>query len=153
MGVNIDCGGSKLGHYRRVDKNPRIAAEIADEKSGPALSGVRLAEAAKRGRFVRGDIENGEEPGDLHEVVHAPGEMHELQLAARAAHSRVGADQFADSRAVDVIDVAQIEEDFAVALVDELANHPPDHGAAFTQRDLPAEIYDRDVADFSACSL
>jgi len=114
---------------------------------------VRLAKTAKRGGFVRGDVEYGEEPRDLHEVMHAPREVHQFQLSARAPHGCVGADEFTDPRAVDVIDIAQIEEDFAMALVDQLSNHPPDHGAAFAQRDLPAEIYDRDVADFSACSL
>ncbi len=40
-----------------------------------------------------------------------------------------------------------------MSLVDQLANRAPQRGAAFAERNFPAEIYDCDVFDFTACAL
>jgi len=109
--------------------------------------------AVKRGGFVRLDVENREEPGDLQDVVHSPAEIHQLQLAARAADGRVGPDELADAGAVDIVDIVQVEEDFAMSLLDQVANHVPQGCAGLAERDPAAEIDHGDIANLAACSL
>ena len=119
--------------------------------NGGVLRG--LAEAGQRGGFIRLYVEDHVEARDLQNVADAFREIDEFQLAARAADGRVRSNQLADAGAVDIIDVVQIEQDLAMPLVEQLADYPPEHCAAFAQRDFAAEIHHDDVARLTACSL
>lgn len=112
-----------------------------------------LAEAAEGGVFVALHVEDRNEPGDLEDVMNATGELQQLHFAAGSAYSRVSAYEFADSGAVDVVDVREVEQDLAMAGVKQAPDRVAQDRAALTQRDFPAEIDDGYVIYFSACAL
>jgi hypothetical protein len=112
-----------------------------------------IAEAAEGGALVFLHVENGEEPRNLQNIVNAPGKMYQLEFAAGTADGRVGRNHLPDAGTVNIVDVAQIEQYFAVALRDEIADRFPQNRTTFAQRDLAAEIDDSDVTSFAACSL
>src|SRR5271170_4421786 len=70
-----------------------------------------LGERRNRRRFVVFDVEDGVQLGDLQQIVDFLGQVQQLQFAAAVLDRREGADQFTDARAVDVADVAQVQED------------------------------------------
>src|SRR5580693_5085254 len=79
--------------------------------------------------------------------------MQKLQLAAGVAHGGVGADEFADAGAIDVIHVVEAQQDFLVATLSQVANGFAQRGAALTEGDLAAEVHDGYVANLAAGAL
>src|SRR5271170_5299656 len=79
-----------------------------------------LGEGRDGGCFVVLDVEDRVELGDLEQVVDLLGEVQELQLAALVADGGIGADQLADARAVDVVDVAEVQQDKLGALGEQV---------------------------------
>src|SRR5580704_17237703 len=92
--------------------------------------GRQLSKATQRVFFVRLHIENREKPGNLQQVVHALRQMKKFQLAIRITHRGIAADELAKSRAVYVIHVVEIQNDLAVAFVDQVLNGAAKSGAA-----------------------
>src|SRR6185312_12345712 len=72
--------------------------------------------------FVVLYVEDGVELGDLEQVVNLFGEVQELQFAALVTRGGVGADELADARAVNVVDVTEIEQDVLLAFGQQVAN-------------------------------
>src|SRR6185312_5460294 len=72
--------------------------------------------------FVVLYVEDGVELGDLEQVVNLFGEVQELQFAALVTRGGVGTDELADARAVNVVDVTEIEQDVLLALGQQVAN-------------------------------
>src|ERR1022692_4271253 len=62
--------------------------------------------------FVFLDIEDGVKLGDLQQVVNFLSEVEELEFAALVLGRGESADQLADTRAVDIVYVAEVEQDF-----------------------------------------
>src|SRR5580704_14793823 len=115
------------------------------QKAALHRRGQRLfVEAGYGGGFVGVDVEDGEELGDLEEVVNFLGQVEELELAATVANGSKSADQFADAGTIDVVDVAKIENDFDAAGVENVANGLAQQGATFAQGDTPAEVHQGD---------
>src|SRR6266404_3271377 len=72
---------------------------------------AELLVAAQSAILVGVDLEDGEQLGQLQEIVHLFRQLQELQASASIFHSRVGADEFADTRAIDIVDIGQIQQD------------------------------------------
>jgi hypothetical protein len=98
-------------------------------------------------------VKDGEEPGNLDDVVDALGQVHQLELAFAIAHRGVGAHHFADAGAVDIIHVVEVQQNLALSVVQQIANGLAQDGATFAERDFAAEIYNRDVPHFPECAL
>ena len=101
--------------------------------------------------FVGVDVEDGEELGELQEVVDLFGEVEELEGAAAVFHSGVGADELADAGAVDVVDVGKIEQDESAFILEEVANGLAKKGAAFAKSNATADVDDGDSLRFAIC--
>src|SRR5215468_10515439 len=112
-----------------------------------------LAERLYGGRFVVFYVENGVQLGNLQQVVNFLGEVEQLEFAALVFHGGVGADQLADARAVDVIDVTQVEKDLLVAFAKQVAHGIAQNYAAFTEGDAAAAIHDGDAIDLTSAGL
>src|ERR1039458_7492016 len=69
-------------------------------------------QAARARCFVLLDIEDGVELRDLQQVVYFFGEVEQLEFAALVFASGEGADELADTGAVDIIHVAEVQQDF-----------------------------------------
>src|SRR6202521_6020705 len=108
-----------------------------------------LTVAAQSATLVGVDLEDGEQFGQLQEIVHFLCQVQELQGSASIFHSHIGADKFADARAVDVIDVGQIQKDERALLFQQLADGHSQKGAAFAQRNPAADIDDSDSGSFT----
>jgi hypothetical protein len=76
--------------------------------------------------------------------------VQQLQIAASALHGRVNADELADSRTVNVVDVRKIQEDFLPLVVEQASNHSAQERAAVAKGDTPAEINN---GDFSGIAM
>ncbi len=122
---------------------------IAGEERGGNGDPCRLLEAADGGSLVGKNFEDGEELCDLQKVVNFFREVQKFQFATLAAHCGVGADEFADAGAVDVIHVCEIQNDIGVRFVNELANRFAEHGAAIAEGDAAAGVNDGDCAGIS----
>ena len=112
-----------------------------------------LLEAFYGGGFIVFHVEDGVEFGDLQQVVHFLGEMEQFEFAALILGGGEGADQFTDARAIDVIDLAEIEDDFFVALRKQIANGVAHHDAAFAKSDAAAGIHDGDSVDLPSAKF
>lgn len=111
-----------------------------------------IAEAAEGRGFVGLDVEDREEAGDLDDVADAAGEVEEFQFAFCAFDGAMGDDEFADARAIDVIDIFEVKDDFCMTLLDELLDRAPQDGAALAERDPAAKVHYRDISDLTACA-
>lgn len=107
---------------------------------------AKLFETADRRALVGLHVKHCEQARDLQNVVHAFGKVQKLQFTAGVFHRGVGAYEFADPGAIDVIHVVKAQDDLLVPCVDQISDGLAQHGAAFAERNLAAEINDDDVA-------
>src|SRR6185503_13330125 len=91
--------------------------------------------------------EHGEQLGDREQIGDALGQVEQLEAAALSAHRGVGADHFAQARAVDVRDFGQVEHNLLVTLVDEAVDLVLEQFVAFAQGDLPFQVEHHHVPD------
>ena len=87
-------------------------------------------------------IKYGIKLGDLQEVVNLLGEVEKFQTPALIGHSRKGAHQLPDPRAVNVSDVGQVHQNIFVASTQLVANHLTQLDAPFPQGNSSAEVND-----------
>src|SRR6267154_150099 len=99
--------------------------------------------------LVRIDFEDGEELGQLQEIVHFFCQMQQLQISAAIFDAGIRTDQFADPGAVDVVDVREVQQDERTLLFQQLANGLSQQRAAFAQRNSPADIDDGHSGSFT----
>src|SRR5579859_3554182 len=118
---------------------------------------VSLVERGPRWLLIRGDgaglvvvnVEDGVELGELKEVVDLLREFEQFELGALIAGGGVGADHFAQARAVDVVDVGKVDQDVLLALSDEVANGISQLHAALAKSDPTAEVENGDAVNFT----
>src|SRR5438445_12488092 len=72
-------------------------------------------------------------------------QVHQLELAAVIAHRSVAAHQLSHSGAVDVTDVAQIEQDVLVSLIQLLAHNIANDIGALAKSEFSDGVHDQDV--------
>src|ERR1019366_8194129 len=71
--------------------------------------------------------------------------MQQLQLAALVADRGEGANQLANARAVDVADIAQVEQNLLLSLAQQVLDSVAQHHTAFAQSDSPAQVDNGDA--------
>src|SRR5258705_9777965 len=126
-------------------------------RTGPPFRYLRrvllLAEGLHCIRLVVLDIKDGVQLGDLEQVVNLLGEIQQLQFAALVLGCGERADQFADSGAVDVIHVTQVQKDFFVSLGKQVAHRIAQDYAAFAESDPAAEVDDGHAIHLTSTGL
>ncbi len=95
-------------------------------------------------RLVVLDVENRVELGDLQQVVNLLGEIEQLKVSALVAHGGKRADQLADTRAVDISHVTQVEQDLLGAFAEEIPHGVAQLHTAFSQGNAAATIHNGD---------
>ena len=108
--------------------------------SSREICSTGLLERSDGAGFVVVDVEDGVELGQLQHVLHLLGQAQQLQGGALILGGGVGAYQFAQPRAIDVVHVAQIEQDVLLSLADQVANGLAQLHTALAQGDPPAEV-------------
>src|SRR5262249_37805052 len=94
----------------------------AGAPEGRALRPESLLEAFERPRFAVKGLKNGQQLGDHKQVLNFLGQVQEFELAALVVGRSVGADELADSRAVDISHFAKVKQDLFLPVVKQ----PPD---------------------------
>src|SRR5579863_4148621 len=124
------------------------ATPFRKDAKGRARDNVANGSAAE-GRDGPGlvvlDVEDGVQLRDLKQVVDFLGEVQQLQLATLIADGGEGADQLADTRAVYVADIAQVQQDFLLPLAQQVLNGVAQNDTALAQGDSPAQVDDGDA--------
>src|SRR6185312_9027903 len=136
-------------------------ARVRCRCSKAAAGGGGFAPARKARLFVRGEgrwfvvenIEDGVELGDLQEVFDLLGQLQQLERTAGVLDGRQSADKLANTGAVDVIDVRQIDENLVGTFSQDVTHSVADGYASLTQHNLPTQIQNRDSIHFPACKL
>ena len=82
----------------------------------------------------------------IEQVAQALGHVQQLHAAACARHGGVGADQLAETRAVDVRDIGEVDEDVLVPLMDEAVNLVLEQLITLGEGNLAREVQHLDVA-------
>src|SRR5450755_46925 len=81
--------------------------------------GRKLAKRLDRCRLVVLHIKDGIELGDLQQIVHFLGEVEQLKVTALLAHGGESAYQFANARAVNVVNLGEVEENLLLTLAEQ----------------------------------
>src|SRR5579875_875366 len=106
---------------RRPLRKPRGRREKR-EGNKYSLSSGSLLEARNRLRLIVINLEDGEELGDLQQVVHLLGQAQQLQLPPLVRSSCKAAHQFANARAIDVGHIRQIQQNMLLILRQKVAD-------------------------------
>src|SRR5437879_6332979 len=90
--------------------------------------------------FVVLNIEDGVELRDLQKVVDLLGQVQQLELAALFLGSGEGTDKFADTRAVDIVYVAQVQQDSFLPLGKQVVHGVTHSYAAFAESNSALKV-------------
>src|SRR6478609_6635189 len=112
-----------------------------------------LAERLDCAGFVVFHVEDGVQLGDLQQVVNFFGQVEQLEFAALVAHGGESADQFADARAIDIVHVSEVEQDFLLPLGQQFAHYVLQYHAAFAKSNAAAAIHDGDAVNLARTGL
>src|SRR5438309_4547067 len=94
-------------------------------------------------------VEDGVEFRDLQQIVNLLGQVQQLQLAPAVLHRSEGADQLANSRAVDIADVSKVQQYFVRTFSQYITNGVANRNAAFAESDAAAKIQNGDAVDLA----
>src|SRR5215468_4833909 len=103
--------------------------------------------------FVVFNIEDGIKFGDLQQIVDLFGELEQLQFAALVTHRGKRAHQLPDARAIDIADVAQVEQNFLLPFAEKVFDGIAQYHAAFAQGYAAAHIDDSHAVHLTIVSL
>src|SRR5882724_2273698 len=120
---------------------PWSGAASEEGKAGRTLRAGALVVRSQRRVLVSKNFEDREQLGDLQQVVNLLGQVQQFHIPVAALNRGKGTDQLPDTRAVDVIDITQIQQQQVTLVIQQNANRLAQQGAAFAQRDPPAQIH------------
>src|ERR1700716_2061641 len=109
-----------------------------------------LGERRDRGCLVVLDVKDSVEFRDLQQIMHFLGQVQQFKLAAAVFDRCEGADQLADPRAVDIADVAKVQQNFVRTLRQHITNGVANRYAAFAESDATAKIQNGDAVDLAS---
>src|SRR5215469_11345234 len=112
-----------------------------------------LLERLDGGGFVVFHVEDGIELGDLQQIVDLLGQVQQLEFATLVLGGGKGADQLADSGAVDIVHIGQIQHDLLIAFRQQVAHRVAKDDTAFAERDAAAAIDDGHPIDLPCTNL
>src|SRR6266566_2736979 len=107
---------------------------------------VCSAKTPNSGVLVCKHIEDSVQLGDLKKIADFLRQMQQLQVPALILHRREPANQFADPRAVDVVDVGEIQENFFSLIIQQPANRLSQQRATVSEDDPAAQVHDSNLA-------
>src|ERR1043165_8812741 len=99
------------------------------------------------------NAEHRQEVRQLERLAHAVLRLEEDELRAEALGGLEALNELAEAVAVDVIHVGEVEEDLAIAFVEELGDQPGEHLVADADRQPPLEVDNDDVAFLSRLDI
>ena len=88
-----------------------------------------------------------DEAADGHDVMAAHRQVQELHVPALPAHAHVLGGQDADPEAVNVADLAEIEQELEPRLVEEIVHVAAEEGSAVAEDKPPLQLEQRHVSD------
>ena len=107
---------------------------------------MESVETSQRGALVCKDVKYGVELRDLKKIFDFLGQVQQLQVSALILHRREPANQFADPRAVDVVDVGEIQKNFFSLIIQQPANRLAQQRATVSEDDPAAQVHDSNLA-------
>jgi len=113
------------------------------------LLGEEVVEGADGGELVVFDVEDGVELGDVEDVLDLLGKVEEFEFSAGVADGGEAADKFADAGAVDVVDALEVEDDFFLALGDEVADGVAEVADFVAEHNASGDVENGDVSNFA----
>src|ERR1700756_1604677 len=122
------------GKYRRLWEWAGVCPPIPQD----------LPERFYRGRLIILHVKHGVEFRDLQQVMDFLSQLEQLEFAALVFNRGVGADQLADPRAVNIIHVAQVQQNLFMALAEQVLPRVAKNYAAFAEGYTSAAIDDAD---------
>src|ERR1700687_6199095 len=115
----------------------------------PETSAWQLLVGGDGAGFVVVDVEDGVKLGELQNVLDLAGQVEQLESGTLILGCGIGANEFAQARAIDVIHVAQIQQDVFGSFADQVANRFAQLHTALAQSDPPAKVQDGDAVQFT----
>lgn len=99
--------------------------------------------------FITEDLEDGEKFRDSQNIFDGGWKIEQFELASSIIERCVGADKFADARAVYMSDGGEIEDDFPSALVGEGTDGIAEGERSLGDGQPTGQVEDRHVADIA----
>src|SRR5438046_3696067 len=99
------------------------------------------------------DIEDRGQPRHLEQVMHSLIQVCELQFSTLVTNRCVSLNQLPDSRAVDVLNLSQIQDYSLVSFVRQITNNIAENDISFAQRDSSADLKNGHIAYLPASCL
>ena len=118
-----------------------------------ALRPGLLAERLYGRCFVVLHIEDCVELRDLQQVVDSPRQVHQFQFASLFLGSGEGADEFADTGAVDIVHVAHVQQDSFQPFGKQIVHRIAQSCATFTADKSAANVDNRDAIHLMSTEL
>jgi hypothetical protein len=118
-------------------KSKRAAGEPPN--GGNYLPGLAIEGSDGRSLVVL-NVKYSVELGDLQEIMNLLGQVEQLEFAILITNAGESADQFANPRAVNVCDIAEVEENLLVSLSGKFLDGIAQNDTAFAECDTPTEI-------------
>jgi hypothetical protein len=106
---------------------------------------VRSPKTVKRGALVGKDIKHRVQLGDLKKIPNFLRQVQQLQIPALIFHRRKPADQLADSRAVDVVHVSEIQKNHFPLIIQQSPDRLSQKSAAVSERNPSAQVHNGDL--------
>ena len=150
IGVSLglrEAGGATEPAGLQVAMPPAFSTELE-----PRLSEA-VIQAGHRGVHARESLEDVSEAGERQQFDHPRGRAGQLEVAADAADGDVRGNQFAEPRAVDVVDARQVEQHVPRAAPEHIGHGFLQHAGIVVDRETAVERDDADVAVEAAMNL
>src|SRR5260370_15479939 len=122
---------------RKLKKN----FDVVPKRNG----GEKSPKTAKRGTLVGKHIKSRVQLRDLQKVADLLRQMQQLQVPALIFHRRKPADQLADSRAVDVVHVSEIQKNHFPLIIQQSPDRLSQKSAAVSERNPSAQVHNCDL--------
>src|ERR1019366_1503217 len=87
-------------------------------------------------------VEDRIELGDLQQILDAFGQVQQLQSSTLVGDGGETGDQFADARAIDIGDLAQIQQDLIIAFGDQVAQQIAQRTRPFAESNPAGNVHD-----------
>src|SRR5262249_32394221 len=112
----------------------------------------RSGVAFDRGGLVFKDFEDGDQFGDRQQVADALGCVKKLQIAARSLDGRIAADDLAQTAAVHIRHVGQIQQQFSLAAFNQFIDLALQLDVTFAEKNFAFNVENGHVAALALCN-
>jgi hypothetical protein len=103
--------------------------------------------AGDGGLFIFEYLENGQKLGNRQQFLNLLCQVQQLELATGVSYSSVGTDKFANPRAVDVVNIGKIENDFFSIIRKDIPHRIANRHGSFAQCYFASAIQNLNISD------